>query len=165
MNTRATTSLHRHFVPAQKFHLILPLSSATSSSPLSSYNHNRNNEAGLPSTFPQCIVDHQSAADAKRQWQSRRRHRNGRCQYDPRRAPPDQSARDCRRNFICQWYVSDQLCSVFVRLLQVLIEKHIHHMFRCTCMSCFPSDPPPSQFPPTMLHPNSLSQPTNTTTP
>lgn len=66
------------------------------------YQH-RHNEAGLHSTFPQCIVDLHSATDVKCQW---RHHRYCRCQYNSKRAPPDQSARDGRRNFICRWYVN-----------------------------------------------------------
>lgn len=88
-----------------KFHLISPLSSTHNQQSHISYHISTiiiNNEAGLHSTFPQCIVDLQSATDVKCRW---RHHRYGRCQYDSKRAPPDQSARDGRRNFICQWCV------------------------------------------------------------
>ena len=83
--TRFATSSALCSYQSTKFHLILPLSFTHNQQsirriPITASTIIIKNEASLPSTFPQCIVDLQSATDAKcQQWHH---HRCGRCQYD-----------------------------------------------------------------------------------
>ena len=83
--TRFATSSALCSYQSTKFHLILSLSFTHNQQsirriPITASTIIIKNEASLPSTFPQCIVDLQSATDAKcQQWHH---HRCGRCQYD-----------------------------------------------------------------------------------